>query len=66
MSAFAGRGKRPTAWEIWNLHPEVPMTFTKLMDQPHTAEVEDAVGILEIFIVLLYDKTSSKNHIIDV
>ena len=62
VSSFSGRGKK-SAWEIWNVFPEVTDTFSALMGQPQQSDVDAAMTTLERFVVLLYDKTSSKSHV---
>ena len=62
VSSFAGRGKR-TAWDIWNLYPEVTETFHALMEQPSISQVDDAMGTIERFMVLIYDTTSTKSYV---
>ncbi len=39
------------------------LPFTR---QPQHADVETAMGVLERFVVLLYDKTSCRSHVNDV
>ncbi len=62
VSSFSGRGKK-TAWEIWNVFPDVTDTFAALMEQPEQSDVDAALTTLERFVVLLYDKTSFKSHV---
>ncbi len=38
-------------------------TFAALMEQPEQSDVDAALTTLERFVVLLYDKTSSKSHV---
>ena len=57
VSSFSGRGKK-TAWETWNVFPEVTDAFILLMGQPQQSVVVFAMEVLERFVVLLYDKTS--------
>ena len=62
VSNFSGRGKK-TAWETWNVFPEVMGAFLALMERPQQSDVETAVGVLERFVVLLYDKTSCQSQV---
>ena len=62
VSSFSGRGKK-TAWEIWNVFSDVTDTFAALMEEPEQSDVNAALTTLERFVVLLYDKTSSKSHV---
>lgn len=58
MSFFAGRGKK-TAWEIWNLYPELTTALVNLSTpSPTLRDVDGSLAVLERFVVLLYDKTS--------
>ena len=45
------------------MFPEVTDTFSALMGQPQQSDVDTAMAILERFVVLLYNKTSSKSHV---
>ena len=65
VSSFSGRGKK-TAWETWNVFPEVTDAFQSLMRQPQQLDVETAMIMLERFVVLLYDKTSCRSHVNEV
>ena len=60
VSCFGGRGKR-TAWDMWNAYDEVTPVFCALAATPET--VENWLGPLERFVVLLYDRTSSQEFI---
>ena len=62
VSSFSYKGKR-TAWETWNIFPEITDTFTALMQQPQHSDVDAALDLLERYVVLLYDKTSSSSHV---
>ena len=57
VSCFGGRGKR-TAWDIWNPYDEVTPAFCAVAATPES--VENWLGPLERFVVLLYDRTSSQ------
>ena len=65
VSSFSGRGKK-IAWETWNVFPEVTDAFQSLMRQPQQSDVENAMIVLERFVVLLYDKTSCRSHVNEV
>jgi len=60
VSCFGGRGKR-TAWDIWNAYGEVTPAFCALAAIPES--VENWLGPLERFVVLLYDHTSSQEFV---
>ncbi|KAG7160441.1 hypothetical protein Hamer_G001691 [Homarus americanus] len=53
VSYFAGRGKR-SVWEVWKAFYEATSTFCALASTP--SSVEDNVGVLDRFVVLLYDR----------
>jgi len=58
VSSFGGRDKK-TAWEIWKVY-EVTPAFCALTACPSLKDVENWLYLLEQFIILLYDHTSSK------
>ena len=60
VSCFGGRGKR-TAWDMWNAYDEVTPAFCALAATPET--IENWRGLLERFVVLLYDRTSSQEFV---
>ena len=63
VSCFGGRGKK-TALETWKSYPDVTHAFLTLAQAP--SEVSDAcMEQLERFVVLLYDRTSSKMEVND-
>ena len=59
-SSFSSRGKK-SACETWDVFPELMDTINALMGRPEVPEVDAAMKVLERFVVLLYDKTSSKS-----
>ena len=62
-SCFGGRGKK-TALEAWKSYPDVTVTFLALAHKP--LEVSSrCVEHLERFVVLMYDRTSSKTSVND-
>ena len=60
VSSFSSRGKK-SAWDTWDVFPELTVTLSALMGRPGVLEVHAAMKVLERFFVLLYDKTSSKS-----
>ena len=62
ISRVSGRGKK-TAWDVRKVFPEVTDTFSALMGQPQHSDVDAALTTLERFVILLYDKNSSKFHV---
>ena len=59
VSCFGGRGKK-MAWEIWNRYEDVTPAFCALGTSPSPQSIDDWLGQLEQFVVLLYDRTSSQ------
>ena len=57
VSFFSGRGKT-TAWDVWNVFPQITDTFVMLASVPE-AIPEQAMALIERFVVLLYSRTSS-------
>ncbi|KAJ8366726.1 hypothetical protein AAFF_G00345030 [Aldrovandia affinis] len=66
VSCFSGRGKK-TAWETWKacdeVTDEVTTAFCTLAATPTISTVDDYMDSLEHFVVLLYDRTSSQEHV---
>ena len=60
VSCFGGRGER-IACDMWNAYDEVTPAFCALAATPET--VENWLGPLERFVVLLYDRTSSQEFV---
>ena len=56
VSAFSGRGKM-TAWNTWEVFPEVTETFEDLLLMQQDMS-EATMALLERFVVLLCDRTS--------
>ena len=56
VSAFAGRGKKKTAWEVWSVFPEITCLFAALSRYPVIIE-DAAYEKIERFVVLLYSRT---------
>ena len=61
VSCFAGHGKK-TAWAVWTALPQLTQTLINLSAAPDHIH-EDAMHILERFVILLYDKTSTATDI---
>ena len=57
VSSFATKGK-PAAWNTWNSYEESTATFIRLSQTPTTLQPRDLEAI-EMFIVFLYDRSSS-------
>lgn len=62
VSCFSGRGKK-TAWQTWKACDEVTSAFCALAATPTISTVNDYMDPLERFVVLLYDRTSSQEHV---
>ena len=50
---------KTTAWKVWTLFPEADAVFAKLSDRPSLTDIEEAMPVLERFVVLLYHRTSN-------
>ena len=60
-SSFAGKGKK-TAFEAWNVMPEVTETFKRLSSKPTSITPEDE-AMLERFTVVMYSRTCSLSQV---
>ena len=60
LSSFAGNGKK-RAFDTWQAFPEVTDAFTMLSSEPDS--VAASMPLLERFVVLLYDRSSSKTAV---
>ena len=61
VSSFVGHGKK-TAWKIWKVLSELTDALLKLSCAPSDTP-EDAMHIIERFVILLYDRTSTCSKI---
>ena len=57
VSAFRNKGMK-TAWQTWDIFPEATPVFSTLSQHPPTIE-DDDMEILEKFVVLMYDRSST-------
>lgn len=64
VSCFGGRGKN-TAWDTWNAFGDVTQAFCVLAAKPTPECFMVWLGLLERFVVLLYDRTSCQQHVND-
>ena len=62
VSCFAGRGKK-TAVTIWRNYPAVTDAFLQLASSPTRPVSEACMAHLERFVILMYDRTSSKTNV---
>ena len=60
VSAFRNKGK--TAWQTRDIFPEATPVFSKLSQHPPTIE-DDDMKILEKFVVLMYDRSSTADGV---
>ena len=63
VSAFQGKGKK-SAWQTWNIFPEVTPVSRKLSSYPVNLEDKDFDAIQK-FVVMLYDKNSREENVND-
>ena len=61
VSFFGGRGKK-SAWDVWNVFPNLTRTLKTLMTSPENVSDEGMV-IIERYVVLLYDRTSNQTEV---
>ena len=61
VSAFRGKGKK-SAWQTWDVCPEVSDVFSKLSRFPTQIEEEDT-KTLKKFVVQMYDRSSSTESV---
>ncbi len=58
VSCFAGRGKK-TVWNTWNIFDEVTTAFCALATNPDPDSICEQLQLLERFVVVVYDRTST-------
>lgn len=61
VSSFAGRGKK-TAFDTWKSFNAVTAVFAQLVSMPASFN-DDCMSVLESYVVLLYDRTSSESTV---
>lgn len=57
VSFFSGKGKK-SAWDVWNVFPEITNVFASLTVTP--GGFSNDIASIERFVVLLYSRTSSQ------
>ena len=57
-SFFACKGKK-TAWEAWNMFKQITAIFHGLNSAPSLSAVSDAMPIIERYVAIVYDSTST-------
>lgn len=55
VSSFAGRGKK-TAWNLWQEFHTITTAFEECMKVDGDGITEDSMGLIERFVILLYDR----------
>jgi hypothetical protein len=60
-SAFRGIGKK-RAWDTWSSYVEVTAAFLTLSSKPVVID-NDTMAVLERFVILMYDRTSSEEDV---
>ena len=61
VSSFAGKGKK-TAFDTWKIFDDVTTVFSTLYEDT-SAFNDDCMSVLEKYVVLLYDRTSSETTV---
>ena len=64
VSFFSGRGKK-TAWDVWNVFPELNPVLKAMLVLPEDIE-DTCLDIIERFVILLYDRTNSLSKVNEV
>jgi len=59
VSCFGGRGKK-TAWDTWTTYGDVTPAFCVLGAMPDPRAIGEWVHPLDLFVVLLYDRTNTE------
>ena len=57
LSSFVGHGKK-TAWAVWTVLTELTHALLKLSSAP-TEIPQEVMATIEMFVILLYDQTST-------
>ena len=64
VSFFSGRGKK-TAWDVWKVFPELNPVLKAMLMLPEDIE-DTGLDVIERFVILLYDRTSSLSKVNEV
>ena len=64
LSFFSGKGKK-TAWDAWNVFSQLTPVLKAPLMLPEDID-DTCMDVIEIFVILLYDRTSSLSKIIEV
>ena len=57
VSSFVGHGKK-TAWAVWNSFPDLTNVLLQMATAPDKIQ-DECLHVVERFVILLYDKTST-------
>lgn len=63
VSAFVGKGKK-TAWQAWNVFENATEVF-HCLSSPCDNLTQSEIGVLEEFVVIMYDRSSITNKVND-
>ena len=63
VPAFQGKGKK-TAWQTWDVCPDVTDVFSKLSKYPQIISEHDQ-NVLQMFVIMMYDRSSPTASIDD-
>ena len=61
VSAFYGKGKK-SAWDAWTSYSELTDVLAMMMD-PEQADVDAFMSVIQRFVVVMYDRTSSAKSV---
>ena len=59
VSCFGGKGKK-TAWATWATYGDITIAFCTLGAMPDLCAIDEWMQLLEIFVVLLYDRQAQR------
>ena len=62
VSFFSGRGKK-NAWKTWEKFEDLTNSLLQIFEQPTIDVVESSFPIIQRFVVLLYDRTSTDTDV---
>ena len=57
--SFFSRVSKATAWKIWKVFPDANEAFARLSNRPTESDIAELMPLLELFVVLLYNRTSN-------
>ena len=62
VSAFSGKGKN-SAWDTWSVYEELSEAFLQVIENPNEVEILKVLKVIERYVVLLYDRSSTANMV---